>query len=63
MTTTINIPFTIDSGNLVLTGTGRTMNTHNPTNDLRDRDPVAYAAMMEFHSLGTTSGTVTVIAV
>ena len=64
MTTTVSIPYTIDAGNLVLTDTGRTMG--NPgTNlaDLRTRDPVAYAAINEFNSLGTTSGVVTVTAV
>ena len=63
MTTTITIPYTIDSGNLVLTDTGRTMGTFDPNDDLKNRDPVAYAAMMEFHSLGTASGVVTVTAV
>jgi len=63
MTTTVSIPYTIDAGNLTLTNTGRVMGTVQATTDLQNRDPVAYAAMMEFQSLGTTSGTVTVTAV
>ena len=65
MTTTVSIPYTIDAANLTLTDTGRVMGTISglPLGDLQNRDPVAYAAMTEFNSLGTTSGTVTVTAV
>lgn len=63
MTTTVSIPYTIDAGNLTLTDTGRVMGTVSPSTDLQNSDPVAWAAMSEFKSLGTTSGTVTVTAV
>lgn len=64
MTTIVTIPYTIDAGNLVLTDTGRTMgNPGSNLTDLETRDPVAFAAINEFNSLGTTSGVVTVTAV
>ena len=65
MTTTVSIPYTIDAANLTLTDTGRVMGTVSglALSDLQNRDPVAYAAIMEFNSLGTTSGVVTVSAV
>ena len=63
MATTVSIPYTIDAANLTLTNSGRVMGTVLPNDDLKARDPVAYAAMHEFASLGTTSGTVTVTAV
>lgn len=64
MTTTVTIPYTIDASNLTLTDTGRSMgNPGSNFGDLKTRDPVAFAAIMEFNSLGTTSGTVTVTAV
>ena len=65
MTTTVSIAYTIDAANLTLTDTGRVMGTVEglPLGDLKNRDPVAFAAMTEFNSLGTTSGTVTVTAV
>lgn len=63
MTTTVSIPYTIDAAILVLTDTGSTLNTDSPLGELKTRNPVAYAAINEFKSLGTTSGTVTVTAV
>ena len=65
MTTTVTIPYTVNAANLTLTGTGRTMGTVTgpALGDLQKRDPVAFAAIQEFHNLGTTSGTVTVTAV
>ena len=65
MTTTISIPYTVDAAGLTLTNTGRVINipAGNPLGDLQNRDPVAWAAIKEFQSLATTSGTVTVTAV
>ncbi len=64
MTTTVSIAYTIDAANLTLTDTGRVMGTVTglALGDLQNRDPVAYAAMTEFNSLGTTSGTITIVA-
>ena len=65
MATTLSIPYTIDAAGLTLTDTGRVINipAGAPLGDLQNRDPVAYAAIIEFKSLATTSGTVTVTAV
>ena len=64
MTTTVTINYTVDAANVVL-DTGKTMGTVTgpALGDLRNRDPVAFAAIQEFNNLGTTSGTVTVTAV
>ena len=64
MTTTVTIPYTIDTANLTLTDTGRVVgHSSGNTADMRDRDPVAFAAIQEWNNLGTTSGIVTVTAV
>ena len=65
MTTTVTIGYTVDAAKLVLTDSGRTITTPagSALGHLRTRDPVAFAAIQEFHNLGTTSGTVTVTAV
>ena len=65
MTTTISIPYTIDAAGLTLTDTGKVIGIPAgvPMDDLQRRDPVAWAAIKEFQSLATTSGTVTVSAV
>ena len=64
MATTLTITYTVNAANLVL-DTGRSMGVPASTalGDLRTRDPVAFAAIQEFHNLGTESGTVTVTAV
>lgn len=64
MTTSISIPYTVNAANLTLTDSGKVMgNPGSDLGDLRTRDPVAYAAILEFNNLGTTSGVVTVSAV
>ena len=65
MTTEISIPYTINPAGVTLTDTGRVINIPAglPLGDLQNRDPVMWAAIQEFKSLGTTSGTVTVTAV
>ena len=65
MTTTISIPYIINAANLTLTDSGKTITTPagSALGYLRTHDPVAFAAIQEFHNLGTTSGTVTVSAV
>ena len=65
MTTTISIPYTIDAAQLTLTNTGKVIGIPNGAvlAELESRDPVAFAAIMEFKSLATASGIVTVSAV
>ena len=63
MTTSVSFAYTINPGTLTITETGRVLNTDSPLGELRTRDPVAWAAISEFKSLGTTSGTVTISAV
>ena len=64
MTTTVTIPYTVNAANLTLTDSGKTVGfTGTNLGDLRTTDPVAFAAIQEFHNLGTESGTVTVTAV
>ena len=65
MTTSTTFAYTIDAGNLVFTDTGRTIGlpTEIASDDLRRRDPVAWAAIHEFMGpLAVTSGTVTITA-
>ncbi len=64
MTTTVTINYDIDAAKLTL-DTGKVMGTiQGPAlGDLRNRDAVAFAAIQEFHNLGTTSGVVTITAV
>ena len=65
MTTSIEIPYTINAAELTLTNTGRVMGipAGQPLSDLQDSNPVEYTAIMEFKALGTTSGVVSVSAV
>ena len=65
MTTSISIAYTIDAAKLTLTDSGRTITTPEGSalGAMRHLDPIGFAAIQEFHSLGTTSGTVTVTAV
>ena len=64
MTTTVTISFTASAGGVSLDGSkffgapAHLMNT-----DLKNTNPVAWAAAQEFLDLGTTSGTVTITAV
>ena len=65
MTTSTTFAYTINDGNLVFTDTGRVLGlpTENANEDLRRRDPVAWAAIHEFMGpLAVTSGTVTITA-
>ncbi len=64
MTTTVTVNFTASAGGFDLDGShffGPPAEVGN--NDLKTRNPVAYAAAQEFLNLGTTSGTVTITAV
>ena len=65
MTTTVTIGYTVDAAKLTLTDSGRTVTTPagSALGRMRTLDPVGFAAIQEFHNLGTTSGTVTVTAV
>ena len=68
MTTTVSVTFTADA-------TGVTLDTGNDhsrsvglvaggaTEDLKHKDPLAWAAFTEFDTLGTTSGVITISAV
>ncbi len=63
MSTTVKIGYTANAGEIVLDG-GRTVGipSGQPLADMRRRDPVAWAAILEFQANGATSGTVTVSA-
>ncbi len=65
MATSLTLNYTIDAAKLVFDDSGRTVTTASGSalGAMRSRDPVAFAAIQEFHNLGTTSGTVTVTAV
>ena len=65
MTTTLLFPYTIDAAGLTLTGSGKVMNIPEGVTlaALETNDPIAFAAIMEFKSLATAAGTVTVSAV
>lgn len=68
MTTSITVSYTIDPGTLSLdSGNGHVRTQGLPLQislgELLHRDPVAYTAIMENKSLGTSSGVVTISAV
>ena len=64
MTTQVTVTYTVGADGLTL-ASGSSMNIPEGVamGDLQLRDPVAWTAIQEFHSLGTTSGTVTISAV
>ncbi len=68
MTTTISVDFTANNTSVTLdTGNGHSRTVGlvagGPTEDLKHRDPLAWAAMTEFEVNGATSGTITLTAV
>ena len=63
MTTSISIPFTADSGKLVIDGSRQFgPPTEIATDDFKGREPIAWAAAREFLDNAATSGTISISA-
>ena len=64
MATSLSLGYTVDAAKLVFTDSGRTVTTASGSalGTMRSNDPISFTAIQEFHSLGTTSGSVTITA-
>ncbi len=64
MATSISLTYEIDAAKLRFDDSGRTVTTASGSalGAMRSNDPISFTAIQEFHSLGTTSGSVTITA-